>query len=249
MKDRINIFNVQVDNITKKELLEQFDEGVLITPNVDHLIKLQKDKEFYDLYQKAEFVTVDSQIVQLALKYLGTPVKEVVTGSGFFPSFYEYHKENENIKIFLLGAAPTVADIAMEKINKKVGRDIVVGAHSPSFGFEKDDKECQSIIDIINSSPATVLVVGVGAPKQEKWIYKYKDQLKTVKIHLAIGATIDFEAEKVKRAPVIMQKLALEWFYRLMKEPRRLWRRYIVEDLPFFKLVLKQKRGKYINPF
>jgi len=249
MRGRIKIFNIEVDNLTGQELLDQFQEGVLITPNVDHLIKLQEDKEFYDLYQKAEFVTVDSQIVQLALKYIGTPVKEVITGSGFFPQFYQYHKENEDIKIFLLGAAPGVADEAMQKINKKAGREIVVAAHSPSFGFEKNEAECQSIVELINSSPASVLVVGVGAPKQEKWIYKYKSHLKNIKIYLAIGATIDFEAEKVKRAPLIMQKLALEWFYRLVKEPKRLWRRYVIEDMPFFKLVMKQKRGKYVNPF
>lgn len=235
--------------MTKTELLEKFQEGVLITPNVDHLIKLQKDKDFFELYRKAEYVTVDSKIVQLALKFLGTPVKEVITGSGFFPSFYEYHRNNESIKIFLLGAAPGVADEAMRKINGKVGREIVVGAHSPSFGFEKNKQECDAIVELINSSSANVLVVGVGAPKQEKWIYSYKSKLDNIKIYLAIGATIDFEAEKVKRAPVIVQKLAMEWLYRLVKEPRRLWRRYIIEDMPFFKLVLMQKKGKYQNPF
>ncbi|MEZ5083688.1 MAG: WecB/TagA/CpsF family glycosyltransferase [Bacteroidales bacterium] len=249
MKERIKIFNIEVDTITKKELLETFEEGVLVTPNVDHLMKLQKDREFYEIYKKADYVTVDSNIVQLALKFLGTPVPEVITGSGFLPSYYMYHKDNPDVKIFLFGAAPGVADIAMEKINNKTGRKTVVGAFSPSFGFEKDEEECKKIVDMLNASPANVLVVGVGAPKQEKWIYKYKDQLKNIKIYLAIGATIDFEAEKVKRAPLIMQKLALEWLYRLAKEPKRLWRRYIIEDMPFFKLVLKQKRGKYVDPF
>ena len=249
MNDRINIFNIGIDNITKKELLETFTDGVLITPNVDHLMKLQHDREFYEIYQKAYYVTVDSQIVKMALSFIGTPIKEIITGSGFFPSFYTYHKDNPEISIFLLGAAPGIADIAMEKINAKVGRKIVVDALSPSFGFEKDEEECKKIIETINASPATVLVVGVGAPKQEKWIYKYKDQLKNIRIYLAIGATIDFEAEKVKRAPVMMQKLALEWLYRLVKEPKRLWKRYILEDMPFFWLVLKQRFGNYTNPF
>lgn len=249
MDTRIKIFNIEVDRITKQELLEKFDEGVLITPNVDHLIKLQKDRDFWELYAKAEYVTVDSQIVKMALKFLGTPIPEVVTGSGFLPSYYYYHKNNKEVEIFLLGAAPGVADLAMEKINAKVGRKIVTGALSPSFGFEKNEEENRKIIDIINESKASALVVGVGAPKQEKWIYKYKDQLKYVKVYLAIGATIDFEAEKVKRAPLWMQKFALEWLYRLVKEPRRLWKRYIVEDMPFFGLVLKQKMGKYKNPF
>lgn len=249
MNKRINIFNISVDNITKEELLKTYTDGVLITPNVDHLMKLQKDREFYEIYQKADFVTVDSQIVKMALSFFGTPIKEIITGSGFLPSFYTHHKDNPEITIFLFGAAEGIADIAMQKINAKVGRKIVVGAHSPSFGFEKNEEECKKIIEIINASPATVLVVGVGAPKQEKWIYKYKDQLKNIRIYLAIGATIDFEAEIIKRAPVIMQKLALEWLYRLVKEPKRLWRRYILEDMPFFGLVLKQRFGWYKNPF
>ncbi|HPE55411.1 MAG TPA: WecB/TagA/CpsF family glycosyltransferase [Bacteroidales bacterium] len=248
-KERLNILNIQVDNITKRELLENFTEGVLITPNVDHLMKLQHDREFYEIYNKADYVTVDSQIVKKAMQFLGSPVKEVITGSGFLPSFYMYHKNNPEVKIYLFGAAPGIADIAMQKINEKVGREIVVGAYSPSFGFEKNEDECERIVDMLNKSDANVLVVGVGAPKQEKWIYKYKDKLKNIKIYLAIGATIDFEAEKVKRAPVIMQKLAIEWLYRLVKEPKRLWRRYIIEDMPFFALIIKQKRGKYQNPF
>ncbi len=249
MDDRISILNIKVDNITKNDLLKKFDKGILVTPNVDHLMKLQHDKEFYEIYQKAEYVTVDSQIVRLALKFLGTPVKEVITGSDFFPSFYNYHKENDNIKIFLLGAAPGVADKALKIINEKVGRKIIVGACSPSFGFEKNKTECENIINIIGNTPANVLVVGVGAPKQEKWIYKYKDRLSNINIFLAIGATIDFEAGNIKRAPKIFQKLAIEWLYRLIKEPRRLWRRYFVEDLPFFYLIAKLKFNKYRNPF
>lgn len=249
MDDRISILNIKVDNITKNDLLKKFDKGVLVTPNVDHLMKLQHDRELYEIYQKAEYVTVDSQIVRLALKFLGTPVKEVITGSDFFPSFYNYHKENDKIKIFLLGAAPGVADKALKIINEKVGRIIIVGACSPSFGFEKNKTECENIINIIGNTPANVLVVGVGAPKQEKWIYKYKDRLSNINIFLAIGATIDFEARNIKRAPKIFQKLAIEWLYRLIKEPRRLWRRYIVEDLPFFYLIAKLKFNKYRNPF
>lgn len=249
MDDRISILNIKVDNITKNDLLKKFDKGVLVTPNVDHLMKLQHDRELYEIYQKAEYVTVDSQIVRLALKFLGTPVKEVITGSDFFPSFYNYHKENDKIKIFLLGAAPGVADKALKIINEKVGRKIIVGACSPSFGFEKNKTECENIINIIGNTPANVLVVGVGAPKQEKWIYKYKNRLSNINIFLAIGATIDFEAGNIKRAPKIFQKLAIEWLYRLIKEPRRLWRRYIVEDLPFFYLIAKLKFNKYRNPF
>jgi exopolysaccharide biosynthesis WecB/TagA/CpsF family protein len=249
MAEKIPILNIEVNNISKSDLLKNFTSGVLITPNVDHLMKLQKDREFYEIYQKADYVTVDSQIVKKSLQYLGTPVREIITGSDFLPSFYNYHKDNPDIKIFLLGAGPGIADKALHNINNKVGREIIVGAHSPSFGFEKHEEECHKILDIIKSTAANVLVVGVGAPKQEKWIFNYKDQLPQIKIFLALGATIDFEAGNVKRAPKIFQRLALEWFYRLLKEPKRLWRRYLIEDLPFFLLVYKQKRNRYKNPF
>lgn len=94
----------------------------------------------------------------------------------------------------------------MENINRKVGRQIVVGTHSPSFGFEKNEKECMELIDIINASGATVLLVGVGAPKQEKWIAKYRSQMFNIKLFMALGATIDFEAGNIKRAPILFQK-------------------------------------------
>ena len=93
------------------------------------------------------------------------------------------------------------------------------------------------------------LAVGVGAPKQEKWILKYKDLMPNVKIFMAIGATIDFEAGNVKRAPQWMSRYGLEWLYRLLSEPSRLWKRYLVDDLPFFWLILKQRFGWYRNSF
>ena len=101
---------------------------------------------------------------------------------------------------------------------------------------------------MINQSEATVLAVGVGAPKQEKWIYKYKNFLPNIKIFLAIGATIDFEAGNIKRAPKIVSNLGFEWLYRLLSEPKRLWKRYLVDALPFFWLILQQKLNLYKKP-
>ena len=134
----------------------------------------------------------------------------------------------------------------MENINSKVGRNIVVGAYSPVYGFENNYFECQNIIDIVNESGANVLVVGLGAPKQEKWIFQYRNQMPGIRLFMALGATIDFEAGNIQRAPNIMQKLHLEWLYRLFKEPKRLWKRYLIEDLSFFNIILKEKKSKLI---
>jgi exopolysaccharide biosynthesis WecB/TagA/CpsF family protein len=247
--EKIRVLNINIHNISKNELLDKLEQGFVITPNVDHLIKLQKDELFYQIYNKAEYVVLDSKILQLALKVFGTPAKEVIPGSDLFPSFYQYHKDNDKIKIFILGAAEGIAAKAMENINKKLGCERIVGAYSPSFGFEHNDSECEKIIDIINDSGANVLAIGVGAPKQEKWVYQYRSKLKNMKIFLAIGATIDFEAGNVKRAPALFQRLSLEWLYRMIKQPKRLIRRYLIDDIPIFWLLLKQRFGIYKNPF
>ena len=247
--DKIRILNIDVLNITRQQLLENLHEGVLITPNLDHLIKLQKDKDFYDCYKKAEWVVCDSNILRLFSKLLKTPFVEAIPGSSFFTSYYMYHKDDADCKIFLLGAKEGVAAKAMERINAKVSRQIVVGAYSPSFGFEKNEEECKEIVDIINRSGANVVLVGVGAPKQEKWIMKWKHLMPGVKVWMALGATIDFEAGNVKRAPKIYQKLAMEWLYRFTREPKRLFHRYFVDDMKFFWYFGKQLLGVYKDPF
>ena len=246
--NKVKILNVDIHNITEQELLQQMKQGVLITPNVDQIVKLQKDREFYEIVKKTEWVVCDSKILLLCSKLLGSPLKEAIPGSGFFPQFYMYHKDNPDCKIFLLGAMEGVAKKAMEKINQKVGREIVVGAYSPSYGFEKKQEENEAIHKMINDSGANVVLVGVGCPKQEKWIDAHKAKMPGVDIWMALGATIDFEAGNVKRAPKWVQKIAMEWFYRFLMEPRRMFKRYFVDDIKFFKLMYMQMIGRYKNP-
>lgn len=246
--DKVKILNVEIQNLTEQELLQQLKHGVLITPNVDQLVKLQKDREFYEIVKKAEWVVCDSKILLLCSKLLRTPLREAIPGSGFFPHFYMYNKDNPNCKIFLLGAMEGVAVKAMENINRKVGREIVVGAYSPSYGFEKKQEENEDIYKMINESGANVVLVGVGCPKQEKWIDTHKAQMPGVDIWMALGATIDFEAGNVKRAPGWVQKIAMEWFYRFLMEPRRMFKRYFVDDVKFFWYLLMQMVGRYRNP-
>lgn len=249
MKKMIHILNVDLLSITQEDLLAQMNSGVLYTPNLDHLVKLQYDKSFYDAYQQADWVICDSRILYWVSKLLKFPIPEPIPGSSFFTASYEYHKNNQNCRIFLLGAADGIAQKAMVNINRKIGRQIVIGAHSPSFGFERDEKECVELVDIINVSGATVLLIGVGAPKQEKWIVKYRQQMPNINLFLALGATIDFEAGTLQRAPQVWQKIGLEWLFRFLREPKRLFRRYFVDDIKFFYFFAKQLLGIYKNPF
>lgn len=246
---KVKLLNVSVDNVSMTELLANLKQGVIFTPNVDHLVKLQSDREFFEAYAGADYKTCDSKILFYAARLVGSRFKEKVSGSDLFPAFCEYHKNNEEIKIFLLGAREGVAAQAQQKINAKAGRDIVVETHSPSFGFEKNEEECRQIIELVNRSGANVLAVGVGAPKQEKFIHKYKHQFKHIKIFMAIGATIDFEAGNVNRAPKWLSEMGMEWLYRLVAEPRRLWKRYLVEGPTFFWFLFMQMLNLYTDPF
>lgn len=243
MTDTVNILGVTLTNLSRPELFAQLNDGVFFSPNVDVIMKLRADSEFHALFHQAEFRICDSQIVQLGSKFLGTPIKEKISGSDFLGEYCAHHAQNEAVRLFLLGAGPGVALEAQRRINARIGRDIVVGAHSPSFGFEKRPEECTALAKLVNESGATSLAVGVGAPKQEKFIMRYKAQMPNVRVFMAVGATIDFEAGNVPRAPVWMSSAGLEWAYRLWREPKRLWRRYLVDDLPFFWLLLKQKLG------
>lgn len=245
------ILNVTFDNITQAELLENLTHGVVVTPNIDHLMKLQKDKSFYSCYQQADYTVCDSRIIFALSGLLSrqNALKAQITGSDFFPAFCNHHKDNQSTTIFLLGGTETSVLQAQENVNKRASREIVVGAYSPPFGFESNEEENNKIIRLINESQASVLAIGVGAPKQEKWLFEHKDALPNIKIHLAIGATIEFEAGNLKRAPKWMTKSGTEWVYRMFQEPKRLIRRYLLEDMPFFLLILKQKIGLYRNPW
>jgi len=239
----INILGTSLTNMGRAELFSAFTDGVLFTPNVDIIMKLRRDPEFHELFHRAEFRICDSQIVKIAARFLGTPIKEKISGSDFLGEYCEYHADNPEVKLFLLGAGPGVALEAQRRINTRIGRNIIVGAHSPSFGFENDPVECAELAKRVCDSGATALAVGLGAPKQEKFIMRYKTSMSSVRVFMAIGATIDFEAGHIARAPAWMSRNGLEWAYRLRREPRRLWRRYLVDDLPFFGLLLKQKLG------
>ncbi|MFZ4639328.1 MAG: WecB/TagA/CpsF family glycosyltransferase [Nodosilinea sp.] len=241
IRQQVEILNVPIDNFSVNDFLTQLHQGVVFTPNVDHLMKLRKDQDFVAAYSQADFRICDSQVLMLAAKFLGKPIQAKISGSDLFPLFCEHHRHNDNIKIFLLGGAEGVAARAQANINARIGREIIIQAHSPSFGFEKNPEECNRILEMIRQSSANVLVVGVGAPKQEKWIAKYKSQLPSIDIFMAVGAAIDFEAGHKPRAPQLISQLGLEWLYRLASEPKRLWKRYLLDDLPFLWLIIKER--------
>lgn len=246
---RVKLLNAEVDNITMDELVTSFKHGMMLTLHVDMMMKLQQDREFYETLPEYDVITCDSQILYFATWFLGTPVKERVSGSDYFPRFYMHYKDDESITVFLCGGQPGIAEIAMKNVNAKVGREMIVGTYAPPFDFDSDPDEIQRMLDAINDSGATVLLVGLGGGRQEKFMIKYRDQMPNVKTFLPLGGTIDYEAGTFRRPPAWITEFGLEWFYRLVKEPKQRWRRYVLHQPPVLFYLLLQRLGLYRNPF
>ena len=245
----VKMLNAYVHDISMDELVREFTEGAMLTLHVDMIMKLQQDREFYDIIDKFDVITCDSQIMYFATKFLGTPVQERVSGSDYFPRFYMHHKDNPDVTVFLCGGKPGIADLAANNINAKVGREIIVGTDAPAFDYETKPGEIDRMIAVINASGATVCLVGLGGGRQEKFIVKYRDRMPNVRLWLPLGGTIDYESGTFARPPGWITEWGLEWLYRLIKEPRARFHRYVVHEPPFVWAVWKQRLGLYKNPF
>lgn len=247
---KVNILNVLIDNVSMSEALTQLCDMVesdtfslVVTPNVDHLMKIQNDSIFRGIYDAANLVVADGVPLLWASNILGTPLKERINGTDLFIKLCEVSAVKE-YSIFLLGGNKGVAQKACYELKIMFPDINIAGFYCPEFGFDKDTNECHRIQEIILASKADILFVGLGAPKQEKWINFYGPGT-NVKLAIGVGVSFSFISGDLKRAPLWMQRGGLEWFWRLLFEPRRLWRRYIIEDMPFFWLIGKAWLRRY----
>ncbi|MCC2099442.1 MAG: WecB/TagA/CpsF family glycosyltransferase [Hyphomicrobiales bacterium] len=247
--NRVPLLNAWVHDVSMNDLVTNFSQGALLTLHVDMMMKLQHDREFHAVLDQFDVITCDSQIMYFILKLLGTPVQERVSGSDYFPRFYMRHKDDPEVTVFLCGGKPGIAELARESINAKVGREIIVGTDAPAFDFETRPDEIDRMITAINASGATVCLVGLGGGRQEKFIVRYRDQMPGVRLWLPLGGTIDYEAGTFPRPAPWVTNMGLEWFYRLARQPRTRFRRYVIDNPPFLWLALKQKLGIYRDPF
>lgn len=249
MYPRVKLLNVEVDDITMDELVDTFREGLLLTLHVDMIMKLQKDREFFEILPQFDIITCDSEILVRAARLLGTPLRERVSGSDYFPRFYTKFKDDPSITVYICGGGPGIAQIAAKNVNQKVGRELVVGADSPPRDYETKPGEIDSMVAKINDSGATVLLVGLGAGRQEKFIVKHRHRMPLVKTFLPLGGTIDYEAGTLARPRSWITDAGFEWLYRLVREPRQRWHRYLVHQPPVLYLLARQRFGIYKNPF
>lgn len=249
MRQQVNIAGVNIDNLSLSEVLSRVDllvrarvPSYIITPNVDHIVKWQKDDEFKEIYDRAALVLADGVPLLWAGHFLGTPIVEKVSGSDLLPQICE-QSASKGYRLFFLGGRPGAADLAAKKLCQKFPGLQIAGTYCPPYGFEKDQKENDKIIGLIRAAKPDILFVGLGAPKQEKWIYRFY-QVYQAPVSIGIGVTFEYISGMVRRAPVWMQKAGMEWSWRILMEPGRLWKRYLIDDMQFFPLILSQKLGK-----
>lgn len=243
---RIKFMNTDIDNLTMEETLNEIDKLIqkkncsyVVTPNVDHIVRLEKDEELQKVYKNASLILTDGKPLIWISKWYKTPIKEKISGSDLFPKVCEL-AANKNYTMYLLGAAEGVADTAAKNLMKKYPGLNVVGTYSPPFGFEKNEQEMNKIKTQIQDVHPDILIVGLGCPKQEKFMYYHCKEL-GVPISFGLGASIDFEAGNIKRAPKWMSNHGLEWLYRFSKEPKRLFKRYFVDDLKIIQVARKYR--------
>lgn len=253
---KLRLFDIDIDNVTMDEALARVDTLVrerrnayVVAANVDCVMKLQKDRDFMTTFRDAALVLADGMPLIWVSRLLKKPLKGRVTGADLFPAACRLAAE-KGYRVFFLGADKGVAAEAARKLTLRYPGLDVCGTYSPSYGFEKNAEENARIVAMLREARPDMLFVGVGAPKQEKWIHRYRDQIE-VPVSFSVGAAIDFAAGRVRRSPVWMQRVGLEWFYRFLKEPKRLFRRYFIEDTQFLTLALREwrhQRGRRAAP-
>ncbi len=245
--DKQPLLNTHVNNLTMTEaideicrLIESKTKAYIVPINVDVVVKMEKDDYLRKIVDEADLTLVDGKPLVWISKWYKHNIKEKVSGSDLVPELCKVVSEKGH-SIFILGGASGVPEMAKTTLEEKMKCTRIVGFYSPPIGFEKDKEESNRIVKMIYDSKPDLLIVCLGCPKQEKWLYEnYRNFNATVSI--CAGATVDFLAGTVKRAPKWMRKSGLEWFYRFLQEPKRLFKRYFVDDMRVILLIWKYRK-------
>ena len=251
---RRKFMNTYIDDMTLEEAVNHIEKCVIekkiahvITPNVDQIVRIEYDDYFKKICEACEMLLVDGHPLLWIAKLYGSPFKQKICGSDLVPLLCELASE-KGYSVFFLGAAPGVAARAATNMQMKYPNLKVAGTYSPPVGFEKNSEELIKINQILKESKADMLFVGMGVPKQDRFIYENKNKY-NIPISFSIGGTIDFLAGEQKRAPLWMRKIGFEWLFRLLSDPKRMCKRYIIDDTKIIKLIFKYwpKKGMRKN--
>lgn len=247
--DTIELFGMKIDRLRMPEAVarvrawmdEPFERmRYVVTPNLDHAVLFQDRTDLRAAYAEASLTIADGQPLIWASRLLRKPLPERVAGSDLVPRLFDdADQRGRELTVFLLGAAPGVGARAAEAIAKRWKHVRVVGVESPPIGFDKNDAENDRLLRTIEQASPDLLLVGLGAPKQELWIHRHRERIHA-KAALGIGAVIDFLAGERQRAPMWMQRCGMEWLHRISQEPKRLGKRYAYDAWRFPALLLRE---------
>lgn len=234
----IRLHGIELNAITEarcvEHVLDELDAGnggVLVTPNLDHLRRCARDLTFNALLDEASIVVADGMPLVWASRIQRTPLPERIAGSDLISSL-SAGAARRGHTIFLLGGAPGTAETAAKVLQERSPNLKVAGIHCPPIGFEKNQDEVNAVIAALVAAQPSIVFVALGSPKQEYLINRIRKVLPNA-WWLGVGVSFSFLSGDVKRAPAWMQRTGMEWFHRLLQEPRRLFHRYIVVGLPF----------------
>lgn len=213
------------------------------TANAQHIVLLEHDKHLRAIYDRADLIVPDGYSLLLAARLSRQSLSERVTGVDMFQSLCGLAAK-QGLHVFFLGGRPNAADLTAEILKRRLP-ELQVTTHCPPLGFEKNDKELEVVAEAIRAAKPDMLFVALGAPKQEYWIYDHGLRL-GVPVLMGVGGTFEMVAGMMRRAPVWMQRTGLEWLHRLCLEPRRMWRRYLIGNLVFGAIVVRQQARRIL---
>jgi N-acetylglucosaminyldiphosphoundecaprenol N-acetyl-beta-D-mannosaminyltransferase len=214
--------------------------GYVLTPNVDHVVMAETDEALKAAYDDASLSLVDGKPLVWLAKAMNRPLPCKISGSDLLRPLIK-RAADEGLSCFFLGGKEGIAQKAADILVAENPGLKMAGCFSPPFGFEKDPVEDQKVVDVVVTARPDLLFVALGAPKQELWMHKHRAALAPA-VGLGIGASLDFVAGVVQRAPTWMSEAGLEWVYRLTQEPKRMFDRYIVRDSAFVGIAMRTWR-------
>ncbi len=241
----VRILGVRVDRVTMTDALKLIEEFIsddkkhqICVPNVWTTVLAQKDAAFRSIYRSSSLSVPDGLPLVWASRLYGKPIEERVTGTDLFLQCAVIAAQ-KGYTFYFLGATESTLNAMTAKLKREYPTLNIAGSFSPPFSDEFNQEETNKIIDMVNRTKPDILWVGLTAPKQEKWIHQNLERL-DVQIAVGIGAAFDFLSGRVRRAPLWVQKIGLEWFDRVLQEPKRLWKRYLVGNSLFVWFVIRE---------
>lgn len=247
--EKKRLLNTYVNDLTLNEAVDALMQCIraktsayVVEVNVDVVVKMESDPELRAITNRAAFTFVDGQPLIWVAKWYRRPLKAKISGSDLVPALLQ-QAAREGRSVFILGGMEDTAQKAAKNVEKDYPGIVVAGALSPSWGFENKSDELAQIDRVIAAAKPDILLACFGCPKQEKWVAAHY-RTAGAAVTLCAGATVDFLAGNVQRAPRFLSENGLEWFYRFTKEPKRLFRRYFVDDVKILGLVWKYRKEK-----